>query len=230
MSEEREKVPRSPDETAYEALRLEEMKIRVDGARVEHARQIAQTEHEDRVRRMELEGIRARQAHEDKIREMEIDGVRAVLAYEQSQRDRAVADDGDVDGCMQVDIAASFSVGVTPMGSQEDRDNEDVDAVVRFERGREDAVEEHRRRLRHVGGRVARLRGLKARILRMDAVDMLGMVTGDVETAIRFLNIKHAHARCIYLLHAGRGGGMPSSGSRSGCPRSRGYTQMRTMR
>ena len=169
MSEEREKVPRSPDETAYEALRLEEMKIRVDGARVEHARQIAQTEHEDRVRRMELEGIRARQI--------------AQAAHEESERVKDAAANEVLRRATLESGLARLAAEVVPPPTMSDDDWE-RHAVVALDRvmaSRVATVERERERQRNIRARRAHLGVLKERV----ASGVPNMTTSDVRTAIR---------------------------------------------
>ena len=181
MSEEREKVPRSPDETTYEALRLEEMKIRVDGARVEHARQIAQTEHEDRVRRMELEGIRARQAHEESERAKDAAAneiLRRATLESGLARLASLAAEDEVNA--QAAIAERMAPHPSPIVIMSDEDEWERDggvAVDRVMHAREDTVERERDHQRNIRARKSRLRVLK------------GMAhiatTCDVRTAIR---------------------------------------------
>jgi hypothetical protein len=173
MTEGREKIACSPDETTYEALRLEEMKIRVDGARVEHARQIAQTEHEDRVRQMELEGIRARQAHEESERAKDV-------AHKESERAKDAAANEILRRAMLESGLARLAAEVVPpptMMSDDDWERHAVVALDRVMHAREDTVERERDHQRNIGARKSRLRVLK------------GMAhiatTCDVRTAIR---------------------------------------------
>jgi hypothetical protein len=169
MTEGREKVACSPDETTYEALRLEEMKIRVDGARVEHARQIAQTEHEDRVRRMELEGIRARQI--------------AQAAHEESERVKDAAANEVLRRATLESGLARLAAEVVPPPTMSDDDWE-RHAVVALDRvmaSRVATVERERERQRNIRARRAHLGVLKERV----ASGVPNMTTSDVRTAIR---------------------------------------------
>jgi hypothetical protein len=159
MTQEREKVPRLPDETAYEALRLEEMKIRVDSARAER-------EHGDRVRQMELEGIRARQAHEE--------SERAKDAAANEILRRATLESG----------LARLAAGVVPpptMMSDDDWERHAVVALDRVMASRVATVERERERQRNIRARRAHLGVLKERV----SSGVPNMTTSDVRTAIR---------------------------------------------
>ena len=193
MTQEREKVARSPDETAYEALRLEEMKIRVDSARAER-------EHGDRVRRMELEGIRARQAHEESERAMDAahkESERAMdAAHKESERAkdaaanevlrRATLESGlaSLASSLAAEDDASVRAGVVPpptMMSDDDWERHAVVALDRVMASRVATVERERERQRNIRARRAHLGVLKERV----ASGVPNMTTSDVRTAIR---------------------------------------------
>ena len=170
MTQEREKVARSPDETAYEALRFEEMKIRVDSARAER-------EHGDRVRQMELEGIRARQAHEE--------SERAKDAAANEILRRATLESGLARiASLAAEDDASVRAGVVPpptMMSDDDWERHAVVALDRVMASRVATVERERERQRNIRARRAHLGVLKERV----ASGVPNMTTSDVRTAIR---------------------------------------------
>jgi hypothetical protein len=178
MTEGREKVACSPDETTYEALRLEEMKIRVDSARAER-------EHGDRVRQMELEGIRARQiaqaAHEESERAKDAAAneiLRRATLESGLARLASLAAEDEVNA--QAAIAERMAPHPSPIVIMSDEDEWERDggvAVDRVMHAREDTVERERDHQRNIRARKSRLRVLK------------GMAhiatTCDVRTAIR---------------------------------------------